>query len=90
MAPGFWNAGLASEAVRALIAANPHADAQIFAEVFQDNVGSARVLTNAGFTWLGDAEAFFGGAWRHRADLDLCAEAMTTPPSGPRGCGCGG
>jgi RimJ/RimL family protein N-acetyltransferase len=58
VAPGFWNAGLASEAVRALIAANPHGDAQIFAEVFQDNAGSARVLTNAGFTWLGDAEAF--------------------------------
>jgi len=58
VAPGFWNTGIASEAVRALIAANPHGAAQIFAEVFQDNPGSARVLTNCGFDYLGDAEAF--------------------------------
>lgn len=58
VAPAFWNTGLASEAVRALIAANPHGAAQIFAEVFQDNPGSARVLTNCGFDYLGDAEAF--------------------------------
>jgi RimJ/RimL family protein N-acetyltransferase len=58
VAPAFWNTGLASEAVRALIAANPHGAATIFAEVFQDNPGSARVLTNCGFDYLGDAEAF--------------------------------
>lgn len=58
VAPAFWNSGLASEAVRAIIAANPHGAAQIFAEVFQDNPGSARVLTNCGFDYLGDAEAF--------------------------------
>lgn len=58
VAPAFWNTGLASEAVRAIIAANPHGAAQIFAEVFQDNPGSARVLTNCGFEYLGDAEAF--------------------------------
>ena len=58
VAPGFWNAGIASDAVRALIGFNPHAAAQIFAEVFQDNPGSARVLTNAGFAYLGAAEAF--------------------------------
>ncbi len=58
VAPGFWNAGIASDALRALIAANPHGAAQIFAEVFQDNPGSARVLTNSGFAYLGDAEAF--------------------------------
>ena len=58
VAPAFWNAGIASDAVRALIAANPQADAAIFAEVFQDNPASARVLTNAGFEYLGDAEAF--------------------------------
>jgi RimJ/RimL family protein N-acetyltransferase len=57
VAPGFWNAGIASDAVRAMVAANPQASAQIFAEVFQD-AGSARVLTNAGFSYLGDAEAF--------------------------------
>lgn len=58
VAPAFWNTGFASEAVRALIAANPQGSRTIFAEVFQDNPGSARVLTNAGFQYLGDAETF--------------------------------
>ncbi|WP_232829330.1 GNAT family N-acetyltransferase [Tropicimonas sp. IMCC34043] len=58
VAPILWNTGLASEAVRALLAANPQNSDTIFAEVFQDNQISARVLTNAGFTYLGDAEAF--------------------------------
>ncbi len=57
VAPAFWNAGLASEAVNALIAANPHDSHEMFAEVFQDNPASARVLTNAGFQYIGDAEA---------------------------------
>lgn len=56
--PGFWNTGLASEAVRALIAANPLESKTIFASVFQDNPASARVLTNCGFQYLGDAENF--------------------------------
>ena len=56
--PAFWNSGLASEAVRALIAANPHNDKTMFASVFQDNPASARVLTNAGFQYLGDAETY--------------------------------
>ncbi len=56
--PAFWNSGLASEAVRALIDANPHADKTMFASVFQDNPASARVLTNAGFEYLGDAETY--------------------------------
>ncbi|MEY4698533.1 MAG: hypothetical protein RIT14_2961 [Pseudomonadota bacterium] len=58
VAPAFWNTGFASEAVRALVAANPQKNRTIFAEVFQDNPGSARVLTNAGFQYLGDAETF--------------------------------
>ncbi len=58
IAPAMWNTGLASEAVRALVAANPLSNKTIFASVFQDNPGSARVLTNAGFEYLGDAEAF--------------------------------
>ena len=56
--PAFWNTGLASEAVRALVGANPRGDQTMFASVFQDNPASARVLTNAGFEYLGDAEAF--------------------------------
>ncbi|TCO72544.1 GNAT family N-acetyltransferase [Rhodovulum euryhalinum] len=58
VAPAFWNTGIASEAVSAMIAANPQGCRTFFAEVFQDNPGSARVLTNAGFEYLGDAEAF--------------------------------
>lgn len=58
VAPAFWNTGIASDAVRALVEANPLKDCTYFAEVFQDNPGSARVLTNAGFEYLGDAEAF--------------------------------
>lgn len=57
VAPAYWNTGIASEAVRALIEANPLGNAQIFAEVFQDNPASARVLVNAGFEYIGDAEA---------------------------------
>jgi RimJ/RimL family protein N-acetyltransferase len=56
--PAFWNTGLASEAVRALVEANPHSDKTMFGSVFQDNPASARVLTNAGFQYLGDAEAY--------------------------------
>jgi RimJ/RimL family protein N-acetyltransferase len=58
VAPAFWNLGIASAAVQAMIAANPQQNRTIFAEVFQDNPGSARVLTNAGFEYLGDAETF--------------------------------
>ncbi len=56
VAPAFWNTGVASAAVEALIAANPHDARTIFASVFQDNPASARVLTNCGFQYLGDAE----------------------------------
>lgn len=56
--PAFWNTGLASEAVRALLDANPQNCDTVFASVFQSNPISARVLTNAGFEYLGDAEVF--------------------------------
>lgn len=58
VAPVVWNTGLATEAVRALMEANPLGHAQVFGKVFQDNPASARVLTNAGFDYIGDAEAF--------------------------------
>lgn len=63
--PGFWNTGFASEAVAALVAANPHESRTLFAEVFQDNPGSARVLTNCGFEYLGDAESWSLARGRH-------------------------
>ncbi len=55
---GFWNTGFATEAVDALVKANPHKARTLFAEAFQDNPGSARVLTNCGFVYLGDAESW--------------------------------
>ena len=58
VAPAFWNVGFATEAVRTLLAHNPHAARQYFAEAFQDSPGSARVLTNCGFDYIGDAEAW--------------------------------
>lgn len=58
VAPAFWNTGLASEAVKALVDTNPQLNKTMFASVFQDNPASARVLTNCGFQYLGDAESF--------------------------------
>ena len=58
VAPPYWNTGLASDAVQALISANPLGNETIFASVFQDNPASARVLTHCGFQYLGDAESF--------------------------------
>lgn len=58
VAPVVWNTGLASEAVSALMAANPIGLRQTFGTIFQDNPASARVLTNAGFDYIGDAETF--------------------------------
>jgi RimJ/RimL family protein N-acetyltransferase len=58
VAPPFWNTGLASDAVRALVMANPMGNATLFASVFQDNPASARVLVNCGFAYIGDADAF--------------------------------
>ncbi|WP_102108146.1 GNAT family N-acetyltransferase [Oceaniglobus roseus] len=61
IAPAYWNSGLASEAVNAVIAARPQDVCTLFGSVFQDNPASARVLTNAGFAYLGDAETYCVG-----------------------------
>lgn len=58
VAPAFWNTGLAQTAVAAILKANPLACETIFASVFQDNPASARVLSNQGFEYLGDAETY--------------------------------
>ena len=56
--PAFWNAGYASEAVDALLSANPFGLTTVYGSVFQSNPQSARVLVRAGFDYIGDAEAF--------------------------------
>lgn len=58
VAPAYWNTGVASSAVSSLVTENPQNCDNIFASVFQDNAASARVLTNCGFQYLGDAESF--------------------------------
>lgn len=58
VAPQFWGGGMAHEAVAALLDANPQNNQTVFGSVFQDNPASARVLTNSGFEYIGDAEAF--------------------------------
>jgi len=58
VAPAYWNSGVASAAIDALLSANPQEARCVFASVFQDNPASARVLTNRGFQYLGDAETF--------------------------------
>lgn len=58
VAPSHWNTGVASAAVKALVKANPLKNETYFARVFQENAASARVLTNCGFAYLGDAETF--------------------------------
>ncbi len=58
VAPIYWNTGVASLAVQALVDANPLNSSSMFASVFQDNPASARVLTNCGFEYLGDAEDY--------------------------------
>ena len=58
VAPIYWNTGLASRAVEALVLGNPLDNATMFASVFQDNPASARVLTHCDFQYLGDAESF--------------------------------
>jgi RimJ/RimL family protein N-acetyltransferase len=58
VAPAFWNTHIASDAVEALVAANPLQNDAMFASVFHDNPASAKVLTNTGFVYLGDAETY--------------------------------
>lgn len=58
VAPPYWNEGVAQAAVQTLVAANPLENSTIFGAVFQDNPISAKVLTNSGFEYIGDAEVF--------------------------------
>lgn len=60
VAPHFWNTGLASDAVQALVDANPMSNATMFASVFQDNPASARVLTPLWVRISGGCRRFLG------------------------------
>ncbi|PTQ71870.1 RimJ/RimL family protein N-acetyltransferase [Celeribacter persicus] len=58
VAPAFWGTGLARTALAAIVEANPMKSKTMFAEIFQDNQASARVVTACGFEYLGDAETY--------------------------------
>jgi len=58
VAPPFWGQRVATDAVATLVAGNPLGNDTIFATAFQDNPASAKVVLNAGFTYLGEAETF--------------------------------
>ena len=58
IAPAYWNTHLASDAVSALVANNPLGNTTLYASVYTDNPASAKVLTNAGFVYLGEAETY--------------------------------
>ena len=58
IAPPFWRTGLAREAMAALVAANPHGADRIFAAVFQGEEPAVHLLIEAGFEYLGPAEAY--------------------------------
>ena len=58
LAPAYWGVGLAREAVGTLIGANPQASTTLFAEVFQENARSAKLLTDMGFNYLGEVEPY--------------------------------
>lgn len=76
VAPPYWNTGIATEAIAALLSANPLGCRTVFASVLQDNPASARVLTKRGFRYLGDAETFSVGrgarvpTWTYSLKLD--------------------
>jgi len=61
VAPAHWNSGIASDALRALLAANPRGARVIHARVLQENTAAARLLINAGFDYQGEGEVFCVG-----------------------------
>lgn len=76
VAAAFWGTGYASEAVEAVVAESGRRGLQaLIAQVFQDNVASAKVLTRAGFAYVGDGEIYSVAraamvpTFRYRRDL---------------------
>lgn len=81
LAPAFWGTGYASEAVAALLGeAGRRGLPALVAQVFQDNVAAARVLSHAGFAYIGEGEAFSVArnamvpTFRYRFDLSPAGE----------------
>ncbi len=58
LAPAFWMQGYAREALQCILSENPQGADAVFAEIFTDNARSAKILTDNGFAYLGEAEAY--------------------------------
>lgn len=59
VAPAFWGAGYAGEAMEAVVAEGwSQGVSAINAEVFQDNAASIRMVVRSGFEFVGEAEAY--------------------------------
>lgn len=76
IAPAFWNAGYAGEALEAVAAEAVRRGVKaLTAEVFQDNLAAARVLMRAGFAYVGEgamhsvARGAMAATFRYRRDL---------------------
>ncbi|KNG95251.1 GNAT family N-acetyltransferase [Pseudaestuariivita atlantica] len=58
VAPAFWGKGVTRAGLDALLDTNPQGCKTVFGSVFQDNPVSAKVLTDCGFAYIGDAEVY--------------------------------
>ncbi|MEM9643004.1 MAG: GNAT family N-acetyltransferase [Pseudomonadota bacterium] len=73
----FWDTGFATEAVQALV--QQAGSAPLTGEVFQDNPASVRVLTKAGFAYVGDSQSYsiarqaIVDIWRYEREAVPCA-----------------
>lgn len=77
----FWSTGFATEAVEAVVAQvfAERRFARLTAEVFQDNPASAKVLTKAGFRYVGEGEG-----WSVARDAKVAVwHYEITPPAEP-------
>lgn len=80
VAPAFWGTGYASEAVEAVVAhATRLGFSALVAQAFQDNAASIKVLSRAGFGYVGEGElhSVARGAmvptFRYRLDLSAAS-----------------
>jgi RimJ/RimL family protein N-acetyltransferase len=71
VAPAMWNTGFASEAVGALVSANPLQNKTIFGSVFQDNAGLGAGADQCGFRVSRRCGGLFGRARGEGSHMDL-------------------
>lgn len=81
VAPAFWGTGYASEAVDTVVRdATARGCDALTAQVFQDNPASARVLSRAGFGYIGEGEAYSVARGSMVPTFEYRRELRTAPP----------